>query len=329
MGAGAQVTDVERERESESIRARTLRSLLDATGADLAMCFALREWHGDVWVTGLLGEGDPWMFRHFERLDDQPIHRPEWLKPRMPGDDADRFVGLDTLRQGRPLDRDRSLDRAYLDADVSDQRRLLVYDGDRFIGWVGLLRCDGAVFNASECAALDAQVPRLRRRFTEALAVERDEERVLPTGVVLGPSGEVVQTTESAATVLRGGLRASLARATRRMIRQGDDRSDQVVRGIRAQLHRLRDQDEPRTLAWLSPLQTPTIDPLAALAPRIREAAQFLATGATAKETAAAMNVTEHTVRGYLKQAYRTLGVGSRVELAARLVRTDRGSTGH
>ena len=314
--------DANKERQSETIRAQVLRDLLRESGADLAMCFTLREWHGATWVTGLIGEGDPWVFRHFEPLDDQPLHRPDWMKPSAPGVEADRFVDLEALLQGTKLSHSRPLDRAYLDAEVSDQRRVLLYDGDTFLAWVGVLRCDERRFTAAEATALDALVPRLRKQLAHAVDVERDEERVLPTGVVLGPSGEIAEMTRDASEFVHGGLAASLARAARRMHRDGLDQADRVVRGIHVRLSRLVGEGDPRTLAWLTPLPPPMLDPLAGLAPRIREAANYMATGATARETARAMQVSEHTVRGYLKEAYRALGVGSRVELATRLLKS-------
>lgn len=64
--------------------------------------------------------------------------------------------------------------------------------------------------------------------------------------------------------------------------------------------------------------------PLAALighqlSPRLREAAEYASAGATAREIATAMGISHETVRGYLKDVYRVLGVSNRVELARSL----------
>lgn len=55
---------------------------------------------------------------------------------------------------------------------------------------------------------------------------------------------------------------------------------------------------------------------LAGLSGRLLEAAEFAAAGATVAETARAMGLQPNTVRGYLKEVYRALGVSNRVELA-------------
>jgi DNA-binding CsgD family transcriptional regulator len=51
------------------------------------------------------------------------------------------------------------------------------------------------------------------------------------------------------------------------------------------------------------------------LSPRQREIAEYAAAGATAREIAATLGISPHTVRQHLKDVYRTLGVSSRVEL--------------
>ncbi len=52
------------------------------------------------------------------------------------------------------------------------------------------------------------------------------------------------------------------------------------------------------------------------LSPRVLEAAEFASAGATSAEIARAMGIGTETVRGYLKEVYRELGVSNRVELA-------------
>jgi DNA-binding NarL/FixJ family response regulator len=60
-------------------------------------------------------------------------------------------------------------------------------------------------------------------------------------------------------------------------------------------------------------------DPVEALSPRLRQVAEFAAAGATATEIGETLELSTHTVRGYLKDVYRRLGVANRVELSARL----------
>jgi DNA-binding CsgD family transcriptional regulator len=51
------------------------------------------------------------------------------------------------------------------------------------------------------------------------------------------------------------------------------------------------------------------------LSPRQREIAEYAAAGATAREIATTLEISQHTVRQHLKEVYRTLGVSSRLEL--------------
>lgn len=60
-------------------------------------------------------------------------------------------------------------------------------------------------------------------------------------------------------------------------------------------------------------------DPVEALSPRLRQVAEFAAAGATASEIGDTLDLSTHTVRGYLKDVYRRLGVANRVELSTRL----------
>jgi DNA-binding CsgD family transcriptional regulator len=51
------------------------------------------------------------------------------------------------------------------------------------------------------------------------------------------------------------------------------------------------------------------------LSPRQLEIAEYAAAGATAREIASTLGISPHTVRQHIKDAYRMLGVSSRVEL--------------
>lgn len=61
------------------------------------------------------------------------------------------------------------------------------------------------------------------------------------------------------------------------------------------------------------------------LSPREREVAQQVVRGRRNREIAAAIGVTEGTIKIYLHNIYRKLGIGSRTELAAMMMGVDRG----
>jgi DNA-binding CsgD family transcriptional regulator len=55
------------------------------------------------------------------------------------------------------------------------------------------------------------------------------------------------------------------------------------------------------------------------LSPRQYEIAEYAAAGATASEIARLLEISVHTVRQHLKEAYRRLQVGNRIELGRAL----------
>ena len=57
-------------------------------------------------------------------------------------------------------------------------------------------------------------------------------------------------------------------------------------------------------------------DPLLKLSPKKREVAQLICLGYTNKDIATTLYLSEHTVKGYVKDIYITLDVHSRMELA-------------
>jgi len=58
-------------------------------------------------------------------------------------------------------------------------------------------------------------------------------------------------------------------------------------------------------------------NPLLKLSPKKREVAELICMGYTNKDIATTLVISEHTVKDYVKDIYYTLGVHSRIELAA------------
>jgi DNA-binding CsgD family transcriptional regulator len=78
-------------------------------------------------------------------------------------------------------------------------------------------------------------------------------------------------------------------------------------------------------VCWqLSAVPTTTSDaptpPGAALAPRVRATLEILMTGASNKEIASRLGISQNTVHQYVKELLRAYGAGSRAELVARLL---------
>jgi DNA-binding CsgD family transcriptional regulator len=66
----------------------------------------------------------------------------------------------------------------------------------------------------------------------------------------------------------------------------------------------------------------PPPQPNVTLAPRVRETLEVLMTGASNKEIATRLSISQNTVHQYVKALLRAYSVGSRAELVARLLAT-------
>jgi DNA-binding CsgD family transcriptional regulator len=68
-------------------------------------------------------------------------------------------------------------------------------------------------------------------------------------------------------------------------------------------------------------MDTPFVQPLAALTPREREVLGFAATGMTNGEMATQLSISVHAVKYHLAGIYRKLGVSNRTEAAFAYLR--------
>ncbi|MFT6396783.1 MAG: DNA-binding CsgD family transcriptional regulator [Bradymonadia bacterium] len=142
-------------------------------------------------------------------------------------------------------------------------------------------------------------------------------ERGLGTSamVVWGPDDAVLGATEGARAWLRGSPDRFDAAA--RLVHTCGASTDCIIENV---VVRSTPIEGTATLVMnLAPAVPVPVAVTASLSPRIREAAEFAAFGATAAEIARTMEISVETVRGYLKSAYKTLGVCNRVELARSL----------
>lgn len=131
---------------------------------------------------------------------------------------------------------------------------------------------------------------------------------------VLEPSGELSMSSASAGR----WLTQTRLRRLREFVAALDGPLERPVRvsidGVSVRVVTMAGRSEALGL-WIECSD----DPVNALSPRLRQVAEFAAAGATAGEIAEALSLSTHTVRGYLKDVYRRLGVANRVELSARL----------
>lgn len=301
--------------ETLEARRRLTTSLRLLADGDFSCSYQIlrdeRGWR--LWIppatSGIAAAGHAWAAQGSGELF-TPAFDPE-LPPR---GQVGRFRSL--LEQHRHL---RIYRDFYQPFGFERQLRSLFYDGDRFLGWVGVLRsADRPRFSTAEREALDALAPAVQRFLA---AVERQEDdgtaAVAPAHLIYAPSGELLHATESVRPWLDQRRRRSLADyAIAFDAGRAPDR--QVVDRVEVSCLRL----VGRSTAYLMSIRALTParrSPLAALSPRRRDIARTAAAGATSQEIAESLGISVHTVRQHLKQIYRQLDVVSRVELARRL----------
>lgn len=134
-----------------------------------------------------------------------------------------------------------------------------------------------------------------------------------PAFVIVAAGGGIRHCCARSASWLDPARRAMLSRLV-----DAPDSADwqdgaALIAGHPVQVVRLHGE-EPAFLLVIHPRPAP--GPLAVLTPRQREVARIAAAGVTAAETAAALGLSEETVRTHLRDIYARLDIGTRVELA-------------
>lgn len=231
-----------------------------------------------------------------------------WSPVRLRNGQIHRFV------RGRLPE--RPIRRAFYEPlGLGTDLRMLIYDGDRFVAWLGLSREEGAApFTRSEIAQLDeVRESLVSLAIAASVADAPSAEALQDAFVTLTPEGQVESASPSARAHLSRGLRRELADHVRRL----DDDTPPVVmwEGIAVRVVRLDGGGRVRYLAALRPT-----GPIASSLVRLTESqyriAELAAAGATVPEVARDLSISNHTVRQHLKAIYRRLDIGARVELA-------------
>ncbi|MDH5490400.1 MAG: LuxR C-terminal-related transcriptional regulator [Myxococcales bacterium] len=233
---------------------------------------------------------------------------------RLHAREQSEFLGIEELPYAfRESDSYRLL---YQPLGIVHQVRLLVLDGDRFAGWIGLLRRDGRPdFGEVERRRLRGAVPGIRaamkhvdRKLRGALGDER-------AAAILDPEGQIEQASPRVHAFLSPDGRAHLARAVREL-GAGSGADEVVICGLRVRLAPVRGGETSRYVAMFESLPGVRIGRLSGLSPRLLQTGARIARGEDIATVARELGLREDTVRGYLKMIYRRLGVRSRLELA-------------
>lgn len=298
------------------VRRRIAEIIRDIGEADVGLWYMLAEVDGRPWLTDWqqAGFSDAAMAR--ARRDGIPTCDPRRPRPSW----SRSFLLLENIYDPPETYYQEPVYRNVLDpAGLNDQLRLLVYAGDRFVGWVGGLRRRGApAFRRADARRLNPLAKAIASALVTADASERAVCPEESCDLLVRPDGTVDYASEAARWWLeRRGSRELVERWIRRLDRR--EAEPQHLAGWPLRWVRLHGPEGVRYLLHLcapSPLHVAPVDRLTSAQ---REVAQLAASGWTVAEMARRTQRAPETVRSHLRAVYRRLRVSSRAELARAL----------
>lgn len=301
------------------IRSRVARALLDALGAEFGFFVNYTVNRGRVFHDSFEVVGDEHARKALKPLEGKPgVSAPCWdlWKPRPI--EKQHFV---TLKTG-PVSKEVVMKSegyrvAYEPFGIEDHARVLLYDGRRFLGWLGLMRGKHRDFDDSELTALNAVIGEI----SAALAVAADlEERAGAQDlyILFDPDTLRAEWASSRARPWLDQYHAEVDTLLRGF-RRNEPASVSTIGGRETRVVALAGDGGLRYHLHVTPARHPRLGPHALLSPRQLEVAEYAAAGATRREIAETLGLSPHTVADHLKETYRRLGIGSRAELATLL----------
>lgn len=288
-----------------------LRYLRESTSADAALAFRLGSTDDGPRLTSFrIHTPDVDLEERMERALRSDTVWPDYSVPSL------RSVeGFVALADGHPADGPDLLASRALDVGARHVLRLLVYRGDEFVGWIGAVRLADVPYSRRVVRHWRTASTVVRRLLAEHIwsAPRHDVEG----SAVLLPDGTIRFATlgmEPALPCCVTSVRAVRIEEPFEVRRIHHDDYD-----IELSLGRL--PEGPAVLATVRPMRRIRRAPDSLLTPTQREVASYAIVGATAKEIADTLGTAVDTVKTHLRDIYRRLEVGSRVELAERLRR--------
>lgn len=308
------------------IRKRLLEALLKIVDADLAAFYSLGLAGGEQYVTRWEATGGSMMKKVMSNftspgsvtaLNDtsvRDITRPSRLERTAFVEDTGLWE-RETFLESMPFK------RLLAPVGLRHQQRLLAYHGRKFLGWVGLVRSRGAPpFTPLDRSRLQ---PLVQPAITALLTAERLETASQPEeagDIVMSPAGRVLHASRIGRAWLEHcGFADRLATAVKARSRCRAKRHKIPLGSAEARIVRLDGPEGIRYLVHVQPLEELLMHPDAPLTPRQRQVAYYVAAGATVRETASALGISEETVKTHLQAVYGRLEVANRVELARAL----------
>jgi len=295
-------------RSARDIRTHVLGEILSVLDADAALYFSASHIDAKAVISDVQVAGDS----DAERLVDCLVGRNDVAVERLQNPEAYEcraFVEGDALAN--------AFGAVLRQFGVNDRIRMFVYDGRRFVGWIGALRFapNRTRFTRADRRRLAPIAAAASASILEADAIARGSVPLGTGFVAMHRGGDVEYASlEGHAWLNRPGFSLALQRRMSLMEPQSA--------GVAVELAECRvvPMTGAHSLLLVQLSEAKSIETSAIrLSPTQREVASFAASGATVAEIASAMGRRPETVRSHLREAYTRLGVSNRVELSRAL----------
>lgn len=303
--------------EPEAIRRETLTTLRDASEADAAVFYTVRVVEGVPRFTEvLISHDDSDLAPELRRLSDRPVTGIPTLRlDRPPLRERRGFTSFRERWRGLDFSRTWIHRELYGPCEISDEIRLLVFRGRRFVGWLGAWRRGGERFAPNIGRILAPLVEPAVSALSLAEELAPDPLGDEGAHLVVDPRGVVQHASKAAVSFAEPPRREMVARVVRAFDRgEGDGRGSIAGCGVRTV--RLDGEAGVAYLVLVTPGQRVELSAEADLTPAQQEVARHAAAGATVRQISRSLGKRPETVRSHLREIYRRLGIASRAELA-------------
>ena len=204
---------------------------------------------------------------------------------------------------------------------IYDHARALLYDGARFVGWVGLLREGKHPFRLSELAELNEMSDEVAAALVAAENLDgvwQDQQLQF----VLDSETMAVEFASRNGVAWLNPRRRSLIESYARDFKRNGAPSFVLADGFELRAVELVGDIGTRFHLNVTSCLAPTLGADALLTPRQREVAELLVAGVTNREIADFLDVSVETVKQHVKDVYKRLQIANRVELASLLAQS-------
>lgn len=300
-----------------AIREQVTRAIRDVGEGEAAAFWSLGETDGRVVPIRLHAVDVPQVEVYWDALRGTDFADPT-LDPRRPKrDSANRFQPAVASGFVRALAETSAYHLLWRRIRLRDQLRGYLYHGGRFLGTLAAGRFEGTTpFGRRDARHLRAILGAVQGAL---LSAEAAEVRDGAADLVVRPDGTLELASSAAIAWLSMPRFRARVEAVVCALERGDLHGLENLALASVRWVRLHGVGGHVYLLHFAPAAPLAIAPDGTLSRAQRRVAEFLAAGATVRETAHAMGVAPETVRTHLREVYRRLGIGSRAELTRAL----------